>query len=100
MPFDSHRSCAHIASNSSFQLCFSLLSFSRSLWLPWYFLYFSYNPFSGCPSADACIDERVLGASSEHDVLEGVLMILLPSLMKIVHVELNDLPSTCLTKEV
>lgn len=42
----------------------------------------------------------VLGASSEHDVLEGILMILLASLMEVIHVELNDILSTCLTKEV
>lgn len=89
-----------MVSHSSFRLCFALPIFSQSLWLPWYFLYFSYNPFSGCPSADACIDQRVLGASSEHDVLEGILMILLARLMEIIHVELNDILSTCLTKEV
>lgn len=36
----------------------------------------------------------------EHEIFEGVFMIFLASLVKIIHVELNDHEGTCRTKEV
>ena len=42
----------------------------------------------------------VLESSLEHDVFEGVLVVLLPGFVEVVHIELGEDGGTCLTKEV